>query len=124
MNLEVGMYIRTIKGEIHTIHDEEMDIRYRFDCGTDGPFYKDGALYNEITKASHNIIDLVKIGDYVNGNEVIGIEAILGITPRPMRVSIIIGERTRIGKIYIESKDIKSIVTKERFKSMEYEVQQ
>lgn len=71
---------------------------------------------NSIIKSSLNIIDLIEVGDYVNGSKV-----------------------QEIGKDYVEieeysglnndmpcivkTKDIKSIVTKEQFESMKYEVE-
>lgn len=58
-------------------------------------------------KNSESIIDLIEVGDYVNGEEVI----------------------KRTGKVietycneYITDQYIKSIVTKEQFKSVEYKV--
>ena len=58
MKLEVGMIARTNKGLlIDIIHDFDSEL-----CA-----YK----RDEITKASFNLIDLIEVGDYVNGNRVI-----------------------------------------------------
>ena len=54
MKLEVGMYARTINGKIWIIISQKAISGHRKD----------------IIKASHNIIDLIGVGDYVNGVEV------------------------------------------------------
>ena len=62
-------------------------------------------------KHSDNIIDLIEVGDYVNGNEIYKISFdSLGL----------ILETTTYFKL--REKDIKSIVTKEQFESMSYKV--
>ena len=62
-----------------------------------------------INKASHNIIDLFEVGDYVNGWKV------LYWTDGTKVVDD--GYATNLDKI-----SVKSIVTKEQFESMKYEV--
>ena len=59
---------------------------------------------NEIIKSSPNIIDLIEVGDYVNGQKVTNINGILYVK--------------NIGAL--EEINIKSIVTKEQFEAMEY----
>ena len=54
-----------------------------------------------------NLIDLIEVGDYVNGKEV------TYVYPNLIKV-----DSTDIWEIH--SRDIKSIVTKEQFESMEY----
>ena len=62
-------------------------------------------------EASHNIIDLIEVGDYVNGNEIYKISwDSLGL----------ILETTDYFKL--REKDIKSIVTSQQFESLEYKV--
>ena len=66
---------------------------------------------NNIIKSSTNIIDLIEVGDYVNGIKVNNVDN-----------SILIFYDSD-GDWYItNSKDIKSIVTKEQFESMEYKI--
>lgn len=64
-------------------------------------------LKENIIKSSPNIIDLIEVGDYVNG-----------------RIVEWIGDKfVAFGRLdYAYEKDIKSIVTKEQFESMEYKV--
>lgn len=107
MKLEVGMYVRTLNGiakitrhEHYWINKEEWnyittDIGRNFEIDL-------------ILKASHNIIDLIEVGDYVNGYEVEFIEK--------ENKNIICYTAT------FEEEDIKSIVTKEQFESMSYKV--
>ena len=73
---------------------------------------------NNIIKLSPNIIDLIEVGDYVNGNKV------LFITKNEnTRLEVVCsdGEKLLGWKSYKE-KEFKSIVTKEQFESMEYKV--
>ena len=64
-----------------------------------------------IIKSSPNIIDLIEVGDYVNGEEV------------KEKFDYLLGfECGQDGEYYRDEKDIKSIVTKEQFESMEYKV--
>lgn len=101
--MKVGDYVRTIKGKIYKL--TENDLKF------------------EITKqnckiSSLNIIDLIQEGDYVNGH----------------RVTNISKEQGKIIEIYLDTndlfeqdiykkEDIKSIVTREMFESMEYKVE-
>ena len=62
---------------------------------------------DEIIKHSYNIIDLIEVGDYVNGFYVIN---------KPFNQRI----HTEFDDFFEE--DIKSIVTKEQFSQMEYKV--
>ena len=101
--LNIGDYVRTKKGEIyHVEHDEILK-------------FLSNSNYHKIIKSSPNIIDLIEVGDYVNEHRVISINK----------------EQNKIMEIYLDTKDyfeeviyknedIKSIVTKEQFESIEY----
>lgn len=96
MNLEVGMYVRTINGKIWIIISQKAISGHRKD----------------IIKASHNIIDLIEVGDYVNG------EKVLLKNEGYIKVGT--------GRDYIvvnNEKFIKSIVTKEQFEKMQYSLE-
>lgn len=104
MKLEVGMYYR-YKGIIGKY--------YKPDLGK--PFFTNQHkyTYNEIAnygKFSHNIIDLIEEGDYVNG----------------LPVRFVEENRIDIGQaedyFWLKNQHIKSIVTKEQFEQMEYKV--
>ena len=66
----------------------------------------------EIVKVSHNLIDLIEVGDYVNGGQV----------REKTKDYIRISGGNFIFEYLENEKDIKSIVTKEQFESMSYKV--
>lgn len=102
MKPEVGMYARIKEGKIFKINETNV-------VGKN--YYLDIRETREIIKASYNIIDILEVGDYVNGNEIYRINwDSLGL----------ILETTNYSKL--REKDIKSIVTKEQFEQMAYKV--
>jgi len=71
----------------------------------------------EIIKSSPNIIDLIEVGDYVNGHR------IEEISINKYDVKVLYYEiPSDYGYEEMLAKQIKSIVTKEQFESMEYKV--
>lgn len=104
--LKVGMYCRTINGIQKFI--KETDDVYAFDKGV---IIKPDNIEKYIIKASHNIIDLIEVGDYVNS------ELVQDIT----------GEYIRIGNISHNkswlSNNIKTILTKEKFENNCYKIE-
>ena len=120
--LEPNMYVRTKKGCILQILRETYSkyiSRNKELCyEVDKPINVNMELYDEdILKASHNIIDLIEVGDYVNGYPVY--ETIE--YPDNTRAIVIADDNKSI--IWEESSQyIKSIVTKEQFSQMEYKV--
>ena len=112
MKLEVGMYVRTIGG-IERLKKEN-DNGWFFEKSM---IIKPDNIEKYIIKASHNIIDLIEVGNYVNGYPVIEIPYM--------------EENKIVYKLYYknnfllctENHKIKSIVTKEQFESMSYKVQ-
>lgn len=80
MKLEPNMYVRTIDGKIYIVHELVHDKNDEI-CSTltwKNPQEKIGKCtlvsIEYITKASHNIIDLIEKCDYVNGYKVENIE--------------------------------------------------
>ena len=120
MKLKPNMYVRTKSGMIakiiykgyisDSLHREE--IVFILDNG------KILTLHSQkVVKASYNIIDLIQVGDYVNGYPVY--ETIE--YPDNTRAIVIDDDNKSI--IWEESSQyIKSIVTKEMFENMKYEV--
>ena len=98
MKLEVGMYVRTKKGTI-----------YKFD--TNNSMAKNGAK-KYMVNCSYNIIDLIEVGDYVNG---LLVTRILEDNETNEKYINLYGSISEW-----EEEDIKSIVTKEQFSSIEY----
>ena len=112
MTIEEGMYVRTKDGLI-----DKVIIDYKGSCNNPNCNCKhvscEHNYYDEenIIKASDNIINLIEIGDYVNGLPVVH-----NAKKNGGNIVILIN-----GDAYNEE-DIKSIVTKEQFSSMKYEV--
>ena len=100
--MNVGDYVRTRDGIIQKITDI-------FDTSMEIATDKGKIIYSyiDIIKSSPNIIDLIEVGDYVNGFYVIN---------KPFNQRL----HTEFDDFFEE--DIKSIVTKEQFESMEYKI--
>ena len=118
MELRVNDYVRTKKGEIGKIIgyiDEPTD--YYFNCyvTTLKNNFTDTYIteYNTNIKSSPNIIDLIEVGDIITTNNLCG--EITKIDGDKIYTTCYDGE-------YCSAEDIKSIVTKEQFESMEYKV--
>lgn len=124
--LEVGMYVRTNEGikkiEDYNYHKELPDNHLDFN--------KHHIYKQDIIKSSNNIIDLIEVGDYVNGYliDYIDSERRYLRSERPYREdSTMYKDLIEKGRNYNQclhffAEDIKSIVTKEKLKSVEYEV--
>ena len=72
----------------------------------------------KIIKSSPNIIDLIEVGDYVNGNKVDFTNGDNKLSYEDKCIGFYDGD----GDIILFGNDIKSIVTKEQFKEMEYKI--
>lgn len=131
MKLEVGMYIRTKQGSIAKVlgidifeEGKGTDISnleaVYFDTivnNIDKDIYR--GCFNDIfkdAKASHNIIDLIEVGDYVNGHKVILVNTTFTYASVNVETS---GEATCE---IIPLKNIKSILTKEQFEREAYKI--
>lgn len=117
MNIEIGEYIRTKQGDISKVRyvDEENIFLEDVVWSINDLYEKTDVLYfddEEIVKHSKNIIDLIEVGDYVNGKEIHEIDE-----NRKMIYSY-----ERDNYYIIQNRDIQRVVTKEQFKNMEYRV--
>lgn len=120
--IEVGEYIRTEDGFIGKILEEDdigkygvcIDTTFLDDYADETSFVE----YKDIKSHSFNIIDLIEEGDYVNGVYIEGI-GIRGDNDKYLETLELDGEYKYIN---IFPSEIHSIVTKEQFKSVEYEV--
>ena len=104
--MNVGDYVRTKSGYIGKITsiDNEMNRVYYYTKKiTSAVPTQDIVKYVE---SEEEIIDLIEIGDYVNG----------------LLIKSIGDKFYNCGHTLVYFKDIKSIVTKEQFESMEYKV--
>lgn len=128
MKLEVGMYVRTKNGLIakyigyEKSKDDIKFSKYNFD----GKIYWYYEYYNDyvyeenfkewfekrVVKASYNLIDIIEVGDYVNGNKVLDKEDYL----------LWVFDNEKQDTLYYNEEDIKSIVTSQQFESIIYKV--
>ena len=136
MELKEGMYVRYIP-TIGEYTQKISKITKTKNCLLDTCYTLDdkeevfSSHFDDILGASHNIIDLIEVGDYLNGFKVSKIERY------DTKTIIKIGNSTfnvlEGEEIYTPSYDnnngyeklekLKSIVTKDQFESMSYEVE-
>lgn len=126
MKLEVGMYVRFndlinySKNNIVMI--DKMKFISEVMCGLEETLsitfekYNEDVLKKDIIKASYNIIDLIEVGDYVNGNPVCQIKK-----DEHGRTWIYTDSNYKYG--YLEE-DIVDVVTKEQFSREKYIVKE
>lgn len=127
MKLEVGMYVRTNKvgiKKIYKIDNNKTKYKYLYKLkNQDGDGCIDlGVLCeDDIIKFGYSIIDILEKGDYVNGSKVVNINYDLNYDEDIVE-SITIFDYSIEGNDILYNEDIKSIVTKEQFKNMEYRI--
>ena len=109
MKLEVGMYVRTIGG-IERLKKEN-DNGWFFEKSM---IIKPDNIEKYIIKASYNIIDILEVGDYVNGSPICSFK-----TDEKDRIWIYTDSNYKCG--YLEN-EIKTIVTHEQMEQMAYKV--
>lgn len=131
--LGIGEYARTNKGNIFIytnaigLNNEKLDyiwIRIKNKEYTNCYDWEKKWLKEEkIIKHSRNIIDLIEVGDYVNGVEVVDIvnEYRNNETEKSLYMDSDMGTGYR-NQMFAEH--IKSIVTKEKFERMKYKVKE
>ena len=125
MKLEVGKFIRTPYGirkivnitkddgygkpKVRVIElDRHLNTPYKFDY----IFYTDENVIKKC-KTSYDIIDILEVGDYVNGREVVDI--FYDANDDVMDVCV-------LGSIVYDNNEIKSVITHEQMKQMAYKV--
>ena len=130
MKLEVGMFVRTKWGDIRKIERIWNDANFNVDKTYYNYNIEEdtlGCVLNEdiIKEPSFNIVDLIEVGDYVNGYYVSKIwkkdeiTHYVDGTPIKRKQREIVIQAPNYGGI---EKNIKSIVTKEQFEQMSYKV--
>ena len=110
--IEVNEYVRTRAGHIYKITniDENRLIYWnKIQCG-----WSEQQLEDIIVKHSKQLIDLIEVGDFVNGME------ILHIDDNKLYVEWSIEFEEFTG--FLENKDIKTILTKEQYIANCYKV--
>ena len=126
-DIEVGEYVRTndgVIGKLLRIERDDIDISLKWYV-LYIPYKIKGEVYINkpyIVKHSKNIIDLIEAGDYVNGSEVITVYGYDEDGNDKDGLGICEVDDDYAYYTYLEDIDIKSIVTKEQFSSIEYKI--
>ena len=98
--MKIGDYVRTLNGKIWIIKSQQAISGHKKDIILSSPI----------------IIDLIEVGDYVNGSKVID------IAPAPEKALYTEDINQKGALIPITNNKIKSVLTKEQFESMEYKI--
>ena len=119
-DININEYVRTDNGEIHKVEDiEDLRIHIKTEKIMFRSWVDDyyGAHKEDrfIVKHSPNIIDLIEVGDYVNG------EIVIDIGERSLYLGYA-DDNEHYSRISIDESEINSIVTKEMFNQVKYEV--
>ena len=122
MVLKEGMYVRTEEGEISKIKwitaqrweglENTIEASFMLENNESLEYPRDNF------KASDSIIDLIEPGDYVNGKRVYNISIVDGLKYLDVEVEDYLSDMP-----FINADQITSIVTKEQFNSVKYEVE-
>lgn len=121
--IEIGEFVRTSNNgikRIDTIFKNKTVNKYGYEIGSEW----DGKLYSyikttDILKHSKNLIDLIEVGDYVNGYKVIEL-----IRLNCEEISIcVFKDREYMHCEILKENNIKTILTHEMYKRNCYEVE-
>lgn len=122
MELKNGMYVRYTRGMINEYVPPK--IAKIVDCSDNELIKIDNGqviLRSDVIKARHKIIDLIEVGDYVNGELVVQVSDDKGwVFTEPVYFDEHRGEERHY---CYNNYEIKSVVTKEQFDSVRYEVE-
>lgn len=116
MKLEVGMYVRLQNDAENIVIINRIANVFETTILTenDGSIYQGVYTKENVVKASYNIIDILEVGDYVNGLPV-------------AKTSEYIGTYEKYIELYgscsdWENEDIKSVITHEQMEQMAYKI--
>lgn len=124
MEIKVGEYIRTKSGIIAKITKIDTNNHYYFDKVVLDNFAELSEKGMQLLLKKHSFVlaKLAEEGDYVNGLEVVTIDGYDEDGNDKQELGILETYVDEVDGIYLTDVNIKSIVTKEQFKAMEYEV--
>lgn len=113
--LEPNMYVRLVNDveDIVVINKIANVFETTILTENDGSIYQGEYTKENVVKASYDIIDLIEVGDYVNGYYVEDVFKTF--------VNVAVGSNYFQSPTIYEN-EIKSIVTKEQFESISYKV--
>ena len=112
--IEIGEYVRLQYGKIDKVTNNNYYMEQYIECEKKGLYLK-----KNIVKHSENIIDLIEEGDYVNGKEVTNYYFV-----GKQKVLVLNNEKVTYeeNENFVPQLAIKSVVTKEQFNSIKYEI--
>ena len=111
MKIEVGEYVRTNTGKIDKVINNNYYMPQYIECEKD-------IVYKEnISKHSKNLIDLIEVGDYVNGHKII-----MDLKQSRKHYDTIDCFVTAKGYTF-EENEIETILTKKQYKANCYRVE-
>lgn len=124
--LSVGMYVRhkPLLSSKYVKINKIKEIEEKENCLHIWLENKDLITEKYLIKASYNIIDILEVGDYVNGSKVIDISIIGKDKEKWVWVEQMEDTDNKYGDDYVgyNNEQIKSIVTKEQMEQMAYKV--
>lgn len=124
-DININEYVRTDNGEIHKVEDiEDLRIHIKtekimFRSWVDD-YYGSHKEDRFIVKHSQNIIDLIEIGDYVNGR------LVLQVDYKNKNVCLLIpltDTLANTNSVWYGYEDIKAVVTHEQISNIEYRLE-
>ena len=115
MKLEVGMYVRhkTLLSSKYVKINKIKEIEEKENCLHIWLEDKDLITEKYLIKASYNIIDILEVGDYVNGRKVVDI--FYDVNDNVMNICV-------LGSIVYNNNEIKSVITHEQMEQIAYKV--
>lgn len=122
MEIEVGEWIRSKDGyigKVKKITYDNMEKCNYYICEKDNVMASN--YLENIAKHSKNIIDLVEVGDYVNGNKVISVDYDV-IDNKTECIELDLNNNYQYN--FISARQIKTIITKEQMQSIEYKLEE
>lgn len=122
MKLEVGMYVRLQNDveDIVVINKIANVFETTILTENDGSIYQGEYTKENVVKASYDIIDLIEVGDYVNGKKIVDVGCLIN-GPRE-GTKVIDYYITPSAVRYLENEDIKSVIIHEQIEQMEYRI--
>lgn len=122
--IKVGEYFRDFDGNVDRIEFKMNTKSNRKLIGFQKRNYylSENGLEKIVKKHSPNIIDLIEIGDYVNGYKVLDVMENMNTGEIHLEMPMDYTNK-ELGDCTIYNKDIKSIVTKEQFANAEYRLE-
>ena len=119
LELRENMYIRTKDGiiaKVDYIDDDTIFFNKElYKTYSDSIDFLEKDNLKRIVKASYNIIDMLEIGDYVNGRKVVDI--FYDANDNVMNICV-------LGSIVYDNNEIKSVITHEQMEQMAYKVEE